>query len=223
MRFPNAARGVKKLFTAEILSILSAVSLIVCVVMMAFTVTGAAKTSANGQAGFTLASLGASLIFLIAFFVLALISKILKLVGLLNASHDEKSFKTALFVLLFSIVLFIVADILIGSHTAFNILYACSTLFEFFSLLFILAGIVKLADQMNRGDISKKGSGLVKLLLVIAVLSFVISIVSSFTGSLENSVLTVVLTIVTLVLGVVESVMYISLLSKAKKMLLLNK
>ena len=88
MRFPNAALGVKRIFTAEILSLIAAILGALTVMGAAFTagVSGVAiASSGNVASGASLASLGFTAIFGIATLVLTVIAFFMKLFGVNKA------------------------------------------------------------------------------------------------------------------------------------------
>lgn len=226
MRFPNAAKGVKKIFTAEILNLLSKFFLVVTVALIVVGVAGAAGTA--GDAGIenseaAMEVLGGSIliagIFALVWFVLSFIAFIMNLVGIINASHDEPNFKSALLFLIVGIVTAILAGIFYNNGTVSSLLYSLYSLLNLFVYIFVIAGVVKLADQMNRGDVSSRGTNVLKLIIVINVLALIASLISTFMGGPVASVTAGVLLLVGIVLGIVQYIMYLSFLAKAKKML----
>lgn len=230
MRFPNAAKGVKKIFTAEILNLLSTFFLVVTVALIVIGVAGAAGTAGdagieNSQAAMEV--LGGSIliagIFALVWFVLAFIAFIMNLVGIINASHDEQNFKSALIFLIVGIVTAILAGIFYNNGTVSSLLYSLHSLLNLFVYIFVIAGVVKLADQMNRGDVSARGTNVLKLIIVINVLALIASLISTFMGGPVASVTAGVLLLVGIVLGIVQYIMYLTFLAKAKKMLAENK
>ena len=219
MKFPNAAKGVKRIFSAEILNLLANIFLTVAAVIIAVSMLGAAGTA--GDAGIAnsedaMAVMGGGIliagIFALAWLVLALIGFIMNIVGIVNASHDEVSFKSALLFLIIGIVSAGLAGIFYNNPTL-------SSLLTLFVYIFVIVGIVKMADQMNRGDVSARGSNVLKLVIVINILALIASLIASIMGGVTASVVASVLFVVALVLNIVQYFMYLSFLSKAKKML----
>lgn len=221
MRFPNAAKGVKKLFTAEILNLIGTLCGIIGLGIIA---VGIAAAGVNGQTDAGMAALvgGAAggMIFVIAYVVLVTIAFILHLVGIINARHDEESFKSALICLILNLVAMVCSGIFTSINTTVaSLFYTFGNLMNLFVTLFIISGIIKLADQLNRGDVSAKGSNILKIIVVIAALGLVISIVSSFIMSTAAMVTAMILMAVALILSVVQYIMFLTFLAKAKKML----
>lgn len=92
MRFPNAAAGVKKIFTAEILALIGAIATVIGTISALIAVAAAANNSTGGTA----VAGGASVIFLLGAGVLGIIAFIMNIIGINSAAKDEASFKTAL-------------------------------------------------------------------------------------------------------------------------------
>lgn len=234
MKFPNAAKGVKKIFTAEVLMLIGLLAIFVAGIFALITLSASAEESAVGD--FT--AIG-SMVFLLVSFVLLIVAFILSIIGMVNASHDESSFKSAL---IFFIVCFVLSTVssLLGnvSMVAGGILSLIGSVVDIFVTIFIIAGIVRLADRLNRGDISVKGSKVLKLLVVIKVvvliatavagfmsgfsvssISFVTSLVAPSEGGSSPSIAVGIILIVSQVLGLVQYFIYLPFLSQAKKML----
>ena len=223
MKYPNAAKGVKRIFTAEILGLISSILLVVGFILMIPAVL-VAKNVAEGMEG---AAIGATLamgVFVLIAGVLSIIAFIMNIVGISNASKDEENFKSALLFLILGLVAK-AASITIGrfvkdAAVATGMLDSASSLLNIFVTIFVISGIVKLADRLNRGDISAKGTNVLKILIAVNVLSLIASFVASVMGGPVASGVSLVLAIVSAVLSLVQYIMYLSLLGKAKKMLI---
>ena len=221
MRFPNAAKGVKRIFTAQILQLIGTICMVIgCIILIAGGVT--AVLSKGSEAGMIAAlsqAAGAS-IFLIAYSILAMIAFIMQLVGIINAKNDEESFKSALICTIIGIIAPIVGGLFYKLPVVMGLCFSIGNLMGLFVTIFIITGIIKLADQLNRGDVSTKGSNLLKIIIVIAGLSLILSIISSF--MLTNTailVTAVILIVISLVLSVIQYIMFLTLLAKGKNML----
>ncbi len=117
MKYPNAYQGVKKIFTAEILSLIGSVCMIVVAI---FAIVSLASIAASSGDGLLVGGAGA-LVFGIAGFVLMLISLILLMVGTKRASKDEGLFNKAFLFILFSLILTFVASIVSSTTGATSI------------------------------------------------------------------------------------------------------
>ena len=144
MRFPNAFRGVKKIWLAELLMLLAVVVGIVLLVVVAANSTMAGdQVVINKDAVQTPAAIlgiGAALIALIGF--------ILNLVGLINARKDEAAFKVALLVTGLGIIAAAIGAIWSSNERLNAWMDTLITIFSMFASYFVLTGIANLADQM---------------------------------------------------------------------------
>lgn len=234
MKFPNAAKGVKKIFTAVVLMLIVLLSVFVSCVLALIGLSASTQETAIGDF-----AVNACMILCVAALVLVIVAFIMNLVGVINASRDESSFKSALIFIIITMVLSIVSGFLKDASTvAESILSLISSLASVFVLIFIIAGIIRLADRFNRGDIGVKGSRVLKLLVIIKVVALIITTVAAFMGGFSNiisdfvssitapagggsspSVALGVLFIAVQVLEVVQYIIYLPFLSQAKKML----
>lgn len=222
MRFPNAAKGVKRIFTAQILQLIGSVCAVIGgLIFISGGATALLTKGSNAGAAAALGQMGIALVFFIGYGVLALIAFIMQLVGIINAKNDEDSFKSALVCLIIGIIVPVIGGFFVRSAPVVTSLCASvGNLMTLFVTIFIISGIIKLADQLNRGDVSTKGSNILKIIIVIAGLSLILSIVSSF--MLTNTAIAVtalILLAVAMVLSVVQYIMFLTLLAKAKNML----
>ena len=223
MRFPNAAKGVKNIFTAQILQLIGSICEIIGLVIV---ISGGATAilSKGSDAGLVaaLSQMAGASIFLVAYSILALIAFIMQIVGIVNAKKDEESFKSALICLIIGIIAPIVGALFARVSPVITSLCASvGNLMGLFVTIFIISGIIKLADQLNRGDVSTKGSNILKIIIVIAAISLILSIVSSF--MLTNTAILVtamILLAISMILSLVQYIMFLTLLSQGKKMLL---
>ena len=217
MRFPNAASGVKKIFTAEILALISEILLIIAGFMV---VVALAATNTNGNESLALGTLAGFAIFGFGATVIAVIAFILKIVGISQASKDENSFKTAIICLIIGIVGSLVYSIFqTSSPTVASIGNLIYQLMNLFVTIFVISGIIKLADQLNDGVVSAKGSTLLKLITVIYALTIIANIIVLILGGYSVSIVAAIIYLIALILTVVQYFMYLAYLSNAKKML----
>jgi len=220
MRFPNAASGVKKIFTAEILALISEILLIIAGFMV---VVALAATNTNGNESLALGTLAGFAIFGFGASVIAIIAFILKIVGISQASKDENSFKTAIICLIIGIVGSLVYSIFqTSSPTVASIGNLIYQLMNLFVTIFVISGIIKLADQLNDGVVSAKGSTLLKLITVIYALTIIANIIVLILGGYAVSIVAAIIYLIALILTVVQYIMYLVYLANAKKMLAEN-
>ena len=226
MKFPNAANGVKKIFTAEILTLISNFCVFGTAVLMIVALASTAGAVANGSEGAAvgaLASGAGTIVFAIGSLVLAIIAFILNIVGITKASKDESSFKTALYALLAGIVLSVLGNALtnVNGYIA-SLLQALQVVAELLVILYVIQGIRYLALKLNKPEIDQKGQNLFKVIFAILVLQFIARMVVLFFGGMAASITAAIIALIAIILSIVEYVLYLIFLAKAKKMLAEN-
>ena len=215
MRFPNAAAGVKKIFTSEILSLIS--GLLSVIAAIGGVVLAAAATSADNSsdaaAAAGLAGLGIFAVFGIGAAILLVIAFILKLVGINKAKVDEPAFKTAMIFVLVGIVATLIGGF-INNDTVKSIFDIISSVASLCVTLYIIQGIKNLADQLNDGAVSAKGSKIFMLIACIYCIRILASIISLFAPTVAG-----ILELVGAIVSLVQYIIFLTYLSQAKKML----
>ena len=222
MKFPNAANGVKKIFTAEILSLIAGICMFVMIVLLvvALAAANAVSGGSDGAAVGAVASGAGTLVFGIGSGVLAIIAFILNIVGISKASKDEESFRMALYAVIGGIILTVIG-------TAFNnvngyvssIMQALQVVADLLVLLYVIQGIRYLSLKLNRPDIDRKGQNLFKIIFVVLVLQFIARIVVIIFGGMAASITAAIIALIAVILSVIEYILYLAFLAKAKKML----
>ena len=215
MRFPNAAKGVKRIFTAEILALIGGICGTIGIITLVIALAAASGKSATG----TIAAGGATAIFMLAAGILSIIAFIMIIVGVSNASKEESSFKAALICIIIGIVGSLISSIFSGNATVSAIGSLISSLATLFSTIFIITGIIKLADQLNNGEISAKGNNILKMIIVVNVLAIIANLIVLILGGMTASTVAAIIALVAGILSIVQYIMYLSFLAKAKAML----
>jgi hypothetical protein len=226
MKFPNAADGVKKIFTSEILMLIGTVCAGIALLMGLLAVEsdknamieGVTDSNAVGAlaggAGFLVFSLGAA--------VLVIIALIINIIGLNKASKDEEdtnNFKVALFLLIASVVLTGVGSVFTNSQPNMaKWLNVGGEVASLISTYYILDGIASLAEKINNQELADKSRKLIIAVLCLHIFGLVAERIPDFmsAGSLGTG-LAIGLAVVGLVLTIVSYVVYLVVLSQAKK------
>ena len=215
MKFPNAAKGISKIFTSEILALIAAiatgVATILAVVMYASAKTNSTAGAAASGIGMLVLGLGAS--------VLLVIALILKIVGVVQASKDEDSFKMIIYLTIFTLIVAVVAAIFSRVTFLNNIANAVSSIGSFVTTLLIILGIGNLGVQVGNDEVIDKCSSQFKLILGIGIVALLARFFCIFLPTIPAQGIVIALAVVALVLNVIQYILYLSLLSKAKKML----
>ena len=215
MKFPNAAKGVKRIFTAEILKLVASVVSIIGVAMMIITLA-AAESKAEGA---TIAAGTGTVILLAVAAVLALIGGIMALIGIINASKDEGSFKIALVAIIISLCAAIVGGIFSQNSTIQSICQIVQNLMSIFVTVFVIQGVSNLAEKVGNDNVAAQGKTLLSIIVAVYALSLIANIIVLIFGGMFVSVTAGVIAVIALVLNVIGYIVYLSLLSKGKKML----
>ena len=215
MRFPNAFRGVKKIWLSELLMLLAVVLGIVLLIVVATNSTMAGdQVVINKDAVQTPAAIlgiGAALIALIGF--------ILNLVGLINARKDEAAFKVALLVTGLGIIAAAIGAIWSSNERLNDWMDTLITIFSMFASYYVLTGIANLAekfpDSATKALALKSRTMLEGTFCATALFKLAINIFNIQDGSTVYTVLSVI----ALVLEIVSFILYLRALNQGKKML----
>jgi len=215
MKFPNAAKGISKIFTSEILALIAAIATGVATILAAVMYASAKTNSTAGAAasgiGMLVLGLGAS--------VLLVIALILQIVGVVQTSKDEDSFKMIIYLTIFTLIVAVVAAIFSRVTFLNNIANAVSAIGGFVTTLLIILGIGNLGVQVGNDEVIDKCSSQFKLILGIGIVALLARFFCIFLPTIPAQGIVIALAVVALVLSVIQYILYLSLLSKAKKML----
>ena len=214
MRYPNAFRGIKKIWLAELLMLLAAVVGIIMVIVMATNGTMVGEDIIINESVKTpIAILG------IVTAVIALVAFILNLVGLINANNDDPAFRIALLVTILGIVASAISAIWSNNETLNKWMDTALTICSLFASYYVLTGIANLAEKMS--DAATKALALKSRTLVegsfcaTALFKLIISIFKIQ----EGSTISTILAVIALLLELVSYILYLRALNKGKQML----
>lgn len=220
MKFPHAAKGVKKIYSAQILSLIATVFTGIVSVFAVFAL--AAITAENDTATFI--SGGATMVLGLAAVVLMVVGGIINIVGYIQAAMDEQGFKRAIVCTIIGIVLAVVSSFF-TNLTGFlgwlgTALYALSQIFNLLVVFFSISGLMNLSAKCHREDMVVKGTNILKVIEAIYILYILALIITRvFRENAFNTTLAVILTVAAIILSVVQYFLYLSYLGKASKML----
>ena len=217
MRFPNAFKGVSKIYSAEILMLIGGIITVIALIL--FAVTGATESLGPGVVG---------LVLLLVAAVLSIIALIRSIGGINSASLDEPTFKSAMLWLIIGIVASVLEGALQSSSESLSSLI--SILGEFASVMstvYVIKGVIALADKMGNAEVASLGHKTLKLIttvyliaIVISVVSLVLRLVSGGEAASETAdVIAAVLAIVAGVVDIIGYILYLKMLAKGKAML----
>lgn len=217
--FDNAAKGVRKIFTAEILELISLLVTVIGSVLVAIVVAAA---SIYGDENI-LASLGlviAASVLIIGGLVLGIIAFINCIVGLVQAKKDDSNYGTALACIIISLVVEVITAIfsvvMITNPFASDIAAVVGRVADFFSVYFILVGTSTLLAQRGDTRMAEKGVHAFEAIFIIFTVSILLRIVPIF---LTGGVIEIIFLCAYAAVAIVAYIMYFSFLAKAWKKL----
>ncbi len=219
MKFPNAAKGIRKIYLAEILSIAAAVLGIIILEVFALNQVGMNNSGAALKE--TLEGVGLYVPFMLygaAAIVLFIVSFVLNAAGIAQAARDEAAFKRALLALVLSVVAAGVISVVQNTNRQVaNWLNIAATFCTLTVFLMVIGGICALADKVGDKAVAALGEKTRKYLWCTFLLSAAAeTVVALFPGDagLSNQ-----FGVVANVLDIVAYILYIRLLAKARLML----
>ena len=216
MRFPNAAKGINKIFASEILSLIATIaSGIAAILTILFVDSGSTGNSAGA-----IASELSILIFGIAGLMLMFIAFIFQLIGVIQASKDESLFKAVIFLTLAGLLFTAIAQWFITSNAiVYNISGTLALVADIVASLFMILGISSLASQCENNVIVDKCATLFRVILWIAIVGLITKFFSIFVTSQSAKAIVAVFSVISLILNITQYVLYIMILTKTRKML----
>ena len=216
MKFPNAFDGIKKLFTAEILEIVSIVAGVIAGIAGAI----AYGTDQTGHPEAVGAPAAIAAVVAIIAAILLIASAIISFLGINNASKDEPEFKNAVTAVIVTIVLSVISGFLPDSLKVVSALIdTVNTCLSVYISYTVVKGICNLAAQLNNAEMVERGNRVITYIIVAALLGAIADFVQTVWIKDPKANLNVILGAVILIFGLVKGVAYIIYLSKAKKML----
>ena len=200
MKFPNAYHGVKRLFLAEILSIVTYVASLLSVLIVS-----------NIESLRGLLAIGS--ILTPAILILGIVTFVIRFLALGRAAQDEEIFATAQLANLIYLVLTILNQFVENSllGLAASIASICVT-------MLILTGIMRLALRLRDADVYDRGKLLKRLILFLIACPFLMALLA-VAPTVASGILIIVLVFAFLLVLLVEAIMYVFYLKQAENML----
>lgn len=221
MNYPNAYVGVKRLFSARILSLIGGVAMFIsltfALVLKAFPEN---ITKGEAAAGGGLAVLALTFMFIAC--IVLVISFILGMTGLSRGSVDEPLFRTALFAMLANIVIVGFSSMFTSMQNPFmaSVMDSLSTIADLITFIYTIQGIRSLASKLDDKDMDERGNTIFKVLLCVVIIELIANIVVAiFHGVQAAAVVAGIIAVIGTVLTLVEYILVLVYLAKAKKML----
>lgn len=223
MRFPHAAKGVTKIFVAELLMLFGSIASAVLIVFLAIFQQADAANNAGAlntsEFGVMICGGAAGLLFLIG--------GVLNIIGYIQTAKDEESFVRAIILAIVSIVLTLIASFFQNQTGAmgwvYTILMAVSQLTWMFVAISAIGGLTNLSYNCNRPDMVRRGNTLMHILEAIYILTIIGILLRRlfpmFIKTKFIDYIVVAIDIIVAVLSFIQYILYLGYLGKASSML----
>ena len=229
MLYPDAYRGVKKIYTAEILQIISVVCMIIAGIATTVgmsaseAIASGAATEATGVP--TGAAAVANLVGL-AGRVLAVVAFVMNIIGIKNASLDEAVFKKAMLWVLISLASSFAEALLQERYSqAASFVEIITHISNLLVTIYVIRGIISLAEKLKNSRVRELGEKTIRRYLTVEIISIILTVISLVLGtSIEEmnyvaATVVSVLGIAALVISIAAYFIYLKTLKQAVKML----
>jgi len=214
MKFQNAYKGIGKIYLAEVLELIGAILLGIGVAAGFFGM----RTEGQVEAAVTSSlALGAFLAFLPGI-ILPIVSLILSILGLSEASKDEPTqlrtaFISCIGALAFSAIAGVIQSVNGASNLMSSVFELLATLAALFITIFTIGGISKLMTRIGRNDLVNRGNQILWLLVAA-------QLAEQVARMLPQGTLASILELAAIIFSTVMCVMYLGFLRNSRNALL---
>ena len=217
MRYPNAQAGIKKVYVAEILTLVMALLVLVGAVMALVGVEGEGTLSDDAVAGTILG--GGALLLVSA--VIGIISIIINLIGLHRGGKDEPGMRYAFIMAILALASSVAGGALTanGSASIGNMLSDLTGLFNFLVVAFVISSVIRLAELLGDQRMIGKGHRLSAVILLSLLGSLILNILPALFHMDMSDNITGIIGLVSALAAVLAYILYLGFLRNAVKML----
>lgn len=218
MRFPNACKGLKKIFYAELISLIALVPYAVSMVLIQFL----PEEINENNAEMLPAEVVVTILSLVSL-VLMTVAYVLNIIGYVNASKDNESFKKAMLLTIAGLVLTVVSGIMENVNASPILTNTFDSMEQILDLLITLttiSGIVTLSVTYGDLRMVDSGKALFKFLFAIYLPTLIAYVfVYMLRNTRSAAILAVTVTLISFALNAVYSLLYLRYLYRAVNML----
>lgn len=212
--YPNAKKGINRIFLGELIAILGMV--IIAIGSGILAVKGQTMTDLST---YTSGANIAALVILIGG-LMVLIAFLFKFFGISKASIDERDFKKAMALLVIGFVASIVHSAVDGRiEVVAEIANIITNVCELLVTIFIISGIKSLAEKVNDRHVFDMCNRTYKLIIAVYVLIIALTVVALFVTNETMAVIAGLIALAIAILAIVAIIVFLSLLNNARKML----
>ncbi|MBQ9823866.1 MAG: hypothetical protein IJM63_05165 [Solobacterium sp.] len=220
MKYPNAYNGIKKIHTAELLSLLAG---ILGTVAVAFGGLASQQIAQGGADSLTPAAAFGTMIPLFGAGIIGIVASLMQFLGLKDAAADEENFKKgftyALAGLIIAVVLSILSMMNLSNSMIDDFGKIISNFVQIVVTLYVINGIRSLAEKLGESGIEGRGKKVFNIYAASVILASVVELLMTVLSGSARTIVVGILGALMLVLTVVGYIMYLRYLSAAKKML----
>ena len=218
MRFPNACKGLKKIFFAELISLIALVPYAVSLVLIQFLPEEIDKNNAEMLPAEVVVT-----ILSILSLVMMTVAYVLNVIGYVTASKDNESFKKAMLLTIAGMVLTVVSGIMEnanGNPSLTNTFDSMENILDLLITLMTISGIVTLSVTYGDLRMVESGKALFKFLFAIYLPTLIAYVfVYLLRNTRSAAILAVTVTFISFALNTVYSLLYLRYLYRAVNML----
>ena len=210
MKYPNAYSGMKKIYISEIIALIASIIMVICSVFLMACYNDPDLIVETWI-------FSAAVLVVLGVFVF---SYILQIIGIVRATKDEPAFRVSLIAIIAALVITVLECIFFeGNHVITFILEIASDVAQFFLVHYIIHGIMHISEHLGRDDISKKGKRIFTVIYIAIGFEIIVRIFEMIFGKELGEQLSMPFGIVANILKVVEYILFLSYIVKAKKLL----
>ena len=218
MRFPTACKGLKKIFFAELISLIALVPYAVSLVLIQFLPEEIDKNNAEMLPAEVVVT-----ILSILSLVMMTVAYVLNVIGYVTASKDNESFKKAMLLTIAGMVLTVVSGIMEnanGNPILTNTFDSMENILDLLITLMTISGIVTLSVTYGDLRMVESGKALFKFLFAIYLPTLIAYVfVYLLRNTRSAAILAVTVTFISFALNTVYSLLYLRYLYRAVNML----
>ena len=210
--FKCASKGTAKIFTGEILEL---ISLVAIMIGGALGIAALAFAGEESVEGFAVSGI-AALVLIIGGAVVAVIAYIFELIGFNKAGSQNGNFKTALYLVLFSFALTIVNAIIsmvAKSDLSSSIVMTVKTALDAAVTIFVLNGCYELLTEKGNTSLAEQATTVQSRVMIAFILAAILQFIPGFVDGIADTIMTIASAICT----VIAYIQYLIILKKASK------
>ena len=220
MRFPNAYKGLKKIYRSEILILIVG---ILTGIAGFFGAQAASQIAEQGEEGITAATAFGVMIPIMVSGIITIIAAFMQFLGLKNAAKDDAEFKKGYTYALIGLALAIVFGILsimkIENAMITDLSKILSNFIEIVITFYIITGIISLSEKLDDPEMAARGKKIFYMYAAGVILASLVDLICTVMNLDKSGTIAVVLGGLSALLAVIAYVLYLGYLGKAKRML----